>query len=84
MQIQQGESHARLLLRFAHWIDSIAKGNCKVDPILASSTKLQFLSSFLNRSEAIRRNFTYVESNGTVVMKADMESALPTGVNRDR
>lgn len=39
--------------------------------------------NFLNRSEAFRRNFTYAESNGTVVMKADMESVLPSGVNRD-
>lgn len=43
MTTQRGKFCAHLLLRFAGWIDSISKGNRKVDPIVTSSTKLQFL-----------------------------------------
>lgn len=40
--------------------------------------------SFVNQSTAIAKNYTYVQEDGTVIMKADNTSTLPLGAYRDR
>lgn len=48
------------------------------------NSKTTLIHSYVNQSTAVEKGYVFVQDDGTVIMKADDQTTLPLGQNRER